>query len=690
MPASEDVTQAQLSSLDDTDCYASVWEQILAEQRDEESSQSARSYNLWGGKGKGGRGLARKTIQPHNVVVEDVRLKYLLGDTCLEGATIKLLHNHVYCLVGRNGCGKSTLLKKMHSQTIPGWSVRWSSLYLPPTLPPGYLQLTPMQVVTKYLEECKKDSRLATESQISELEDRIDCLDLENEQEKMEILCEELSSLEDKLNFEDSLLKKQRKDLFEELGIDEIKLCEELQPVQQKEVLLCAACICCPFVNLLLMDEPTNDLDVHGLIRLRQLIVDNFAHSTTVLIVSHDIDLINDVATDIIDMCAQKLWYFPGNYDSYRLMKDQKESHFLKQSQAMERKNSELHSTLQHLKDKPVPKRRGGAKKKAKSVQSHRKKIEKHVKDMQILESSADIPMDRKGLSLTQRLKLNEITKTAPDKAVHFALPKVTSQWGEPLITAFDVGYGTKEDFSSTKPKESQLCNADVAIEKRDGFLFDCVDLCIEEGSQTCILGPGTSTSYLMKILAKKLAPTEGTVHHSSGLTIGYCDCRELKDKISSIGPAMTALKYLSTRYPKKNETDLRSHLAAFGLSQTSQAKTSLSCLSGGESFRFVLAEIMLENPPILFLEHPTSHLDAESVQAFAYSLREWNGTLIMLCQDASFLRSLERVKCLVIMPEEGKIRRIIDDDRGGMRGMDAYLKTLSRSIDKSRFYNQC
>ena len=76
MSGMEEITQAQLSSLDDTDCYASVWEQILAKQRDGKVSISS----LWGGKGRGGRGLARRTIHPHNVVVEDVRLQYILGD----------------------------------------------------------------------------------------------------------------------------------------------------------------------------------------------------------------------------------------------------------------------------------------------------------------------------------------------------------------------------------------------------------------------------------------------------------------------------------------------------------------------------------------------------------------------------------------------------------------------------------
>ena len=88
------------------------------------------------------------------------------------------------------------LLKKMHSQRIPGWSIQWSTLYIPPNIPLEYMSLTPTEVVSKYIEDCKRDSRLATESQISELEDRMDNLDIEQEHEEMELLCEELSALE--------------------------------------------------------------------------------------------------------------------------------------------------------------------------------------------------------------------------------------------------------------------------------------------------------------------------------------------------------------------------------------------------------------------------------------------------------------------------------------------------------------
>ena len=169
-----------------------------------------------------------------------------------------------------------------------------------------------------------------------------------------------------------------------------------------------------------MLDEPTNDLDVHGLIRLRQLINDNLARSTTVVMVSHDVDLINDVATDIIDMHAKKLWYYPGNYDSYRLMKDQKETHQLNESLAMEKKADQLKKSLQNLKEKPTPKRKGGANKKAKSVANHRKKIERHEKSMTTADSSSILSTEGKHLTAAQQLKLANITKCIPYKAVQF------------------------------------------------------------------------------------------------------------------------------------------------------------------------------------------------------------------------------------------------------------------------------
>ena len=200
--------------------------------------------------------------------------------------------------------------------------------------------------------------------------------------------------------------------------------------------------------------------------------------------------------------------------------------------------------------------------------------------------------------------------------------------------------------------------------------MFDCVDLCIEEGSKNCILGPTASgKSSLLKILAKLIQPVEGTVHHASGIRIGYFDADVVESILTEASLDETPLDYLQKSFPKKPEEDLRAQLTSFGVSPKT-AKTPIGYLSGGEKCRFVLSAIMTDEPPVLCLDNPTSHLDVESVQALIYGLRQWNGTLIMVSEDFHFLRSLENVKCTVIVPDEGKLRRV-------PHGIDSYLKSF-------------
>jgi hypothetical protein len=234
MSSSDLISQHQLDSLDDTDSYASVWEQILSLNRNNNSNT-----NLWGGRGKGGRGLARRTVQPKDIIVEDVSLQYLGRPVAfLEGATIKLLHNHIYALIGRNGCGKSSLMKRIHNQKVPGWSPQWSSLYIPPELPPEFLKLSPLQVLERYYSSCKSDAKVAAESMICDLEKQIDALDEEDECEVIERLCEEMSEWQDVMKFEDGLFEeKDARCCLQDMGIEPDGHCDRLIPSQQKEVM---------------------------------------------------------------------------------------------------------------------------------------------------------------------------------------------------------------------------------------------------------------------------------------------------------------------------------------------------------------------------------------------------------------------------------------------------------------------
>ena len=92
--------------------------------------------------------------------------------------------------------------------------------------------------------------------------------------------------------------------------------------------------------------------------------------------ISHDVDLVNEVATDIIHMFDNKLTYYPGNYRDFIAYKAQRDLHSLRQNVALEKKREAIMNSIDNLKKVSIPKR-GGAKKKGKQIESRKKKLEK-------------------------------------------------------------------------------------------------------------------------------------------------------------------------------------------------------------------------------------------------------------------------------------------------------------------------
>ena len=372
----ESVVDAQLNSLDDTDVYASAWADALAAAK--ESKRVS-----WGGRGRGGRGLARRTFQPSTVVVDDVRLEYvsdanpgLPGKTLLNGATLKLLPQHVYALVGRNGCGKSTLLRRIDSVKIPGFPPHISSMYIPQEVILDD-EKSAMDIVLSHHDVFFQRSIAATQLRIEGLEQEMDDLDPTNVDE-IERLCEQISLLEEEQSggHDVSVVKEQAQQALTFFGMDETVWntpSRELSGGQRKKIALASAVFCRH--DLLLLDEPTNYLDVDGLVQLRRLIASSQERNTTVLVVSHDVDLINDVATDVIYFAHQSLRYFPGNYRDFIGYKNQQDLHMLRQDAALTKKRDAIVQTIEHLKKQPTAKR--GASRKAHQIDVRRKKLEK-------------------------------------------------------------------------------------------------------------------------------------------------------------------------------------------------------------------------------------------------------------------------------------------------------------------------
>ena len=266
--------------------------------------------------------------------------------------------------------------------------------------------------------------------------------------------------------------------------------------------------------------------------------------------------------------------------------------------------------------------------------------------------------------------------QSVPSKEVQFNFRDPKSEWGEPLILAYEVGYAPDEgsiaqtvaDPSETQsPEESQF-----VITKKSGYLFDLVDLCVDEGGKYCILGSnGSGKSIFLRLLAKREKPTEGEIKHATNVDVTLIH-QEIADGMVEAGlrdGAIDAISFLSLLYPTKTEQELRGELTNFGIGRF-QASTNLRFLSGGERARLSFAANMLRDPQVLLLDNPTLNLDAESVEALIYGLLNWKGTLLFVSHDTHFIRSLDPT-CYVLMEHEEKLRRVDGS-------VDTYLRSFA------------
>lgn len=656
-----------------------------------------------GGRGKGGRGVARRTVQPRDVVVSDVNLEYISDSKAgaigakilLQNATLKLLAGHVYSIVGRNGCGKSTLLRRMKSKMIPGFTSLHLKIHYVPQEVFEYSDDTPIEVVLGCISRNEQDVKDAAEERIKDLEKDIEELDLEVEENNrvMEDLCAQISALEDSLNNASSNDENIHSKAVEVLEYFDIT-CDmqstkmgNLSGGQRKKVLLACSLFC--NLDIVLLDEPTNHLDWEGIIQLRGLIETLKKQNTTVVLVSHDVDLINSCASDVIHFANQTLTYYRGNYIDYVMQKAEHDLHKVRQQHALDKQREAMLVTIDNLQKQSQSSGAKGSKKVSRLVSSRKKKLEKHgiLKDehghrltwqnamtgMKVGSINTIDASTRRKEAYSQLLKKAK-TNVAPipDKAIQFNFHSIECNWGEPLISAVDVCYGFENIIDD---KVDDHAAQDYANFK--GTLFESVDLCIDEGTRVCIMGEnGSGKTTLLKVLYKEIKPLSGQVHHAHGSNIAFFDQHQadrlITDGIQKYGSNTNSISLLMQLYPEKTEQEIRSSLSDFGLNHQ-QASTNIQFLSGGERSRLCLAMTMISDPHCLILDEPSNHLDPESVEALAYGIRNWKGTCVLVSHDAHLIRMIgeEDVICYVLMQK--RLRRLAG-------GIDSYLKMLVSS----------
>jgi ATP-binding cassette, subfamily F, member 3 len=320
--------------------------------------------------------------------------------------------------------------------------------------------------------------------------------------------------------------------------------------------------------DLLLLDEPTNYLDLEGTLWLEDHLAN---YPRTVIVISHDRDLLDTSVDQILHLDRGKLTLYKGTYSSFEEQRAMREVLDAKHAKRQADERKRLQAFVDRFKAKAS---------KARQAQSRVKMLER-MKPVTAL--------------VTQDVR--EISFPVPEKML------------SPPIIAVDnvsVGYDPKSP------------------------VLNRVTLRIDTDDRIALLGSnGNGKSTLVKLLAGKLPPFSGHVTRADKLSIGYFAQHQV-DELDLDGSPYDHVRRLM---PEATETKVRGRTGAIGFSGKA-GDTVVRSLSGGEKARLLLGLATFFGPNMIILDEPTNHLDIDSRAALAEAINEFPGAVIMVSHD--------------------------------------------------------
>ncbi len=179
------------------------------------------------------------------------------------------------------------------------------------------------------------------------------------------------------------------------------------------------------------------------------------------------------------------------------------------------------------------------------------------------------------------------------------------------------------------------LENISKAFGKR--VVYDGLNLNVRRGERWCVMGKnGAGKSTLLKMVAGTITPDSGSVRLGASLKMGYF----AQQALDLLDPDLTIEEQLQKDFPDESIGSLRSLAGAFQFSGEDIDKR-IRALSGGEKTRLVMARMLLNPPNFLVLDEPTNHLDLATKEMLIEALKNFDGTMLFVSHDRSFLRGL-------------------------------------------------
>ncbi|KAB8259112.1 P-loop containing nucleoside triphosphate hydrolase protein [Aspergillus pseudonomiae] len=373
--------------------------------------------------------------------------------------------------------------------------------------------------------------------------------------------------------------------------------------------------------DFMILDEPTNFLDLLGVVwlenYLRQL---KDSSQTTIILVSHDRDFVNAVCEEIVILKDQKFTYFKGNLSAYERDFEEQKLYWGRMKEAQERQIAHMEATIRET---TKTGKKTNDDNKLRMAKSRQKKLDDRM-GVQVSATGGRFKLsrDRVGWHSSSR---EEIEVPTDEKGASIILPDATElRYPGPLISAEGIVFKYQPNGAP---------------------VLDGVDLVMHMGDRVGLMGlNGCGKSTLIRVLVGNALPTKGKVSTHSRLKLGYYSQHSIEDlqEQGQFDPNLTALGFMSKATDGiMGEGQLRGLLSSLGLQGRIASDVPVSRLSGGQLVRLALAKAIWNSPHLLVLDEITTHLDFHTVTALATALSSFNGAIILVSHDRFLVRSV-------------------------------------------------
>ncbi|MEM1327872.1 MAG: ATP-binding cassette domain-containing protein [Bacteroidota bacterium] len=501
------------------------------------------------------------------ITVNNLGLQY--GKRVLfDEVNLKFTDGNCYGVIGANGAGKSTFLKMISGEIDP---TRGSV-----TIEPGNRMAVLKQNHFEFEEEEVLNTVIMGHKEMYDIMAEKNAIYMNPDATEEEGM--RAADLENKFGEMGGWeAESDAAELLSLLGVSEdlhYKLMKDLTGAERVKVLLAQALFGNP--DILVLDEPTNDLDAETATWLADFLAD---YKNMVIVVSHDRYFLDMVCTHIVDIDFQKIRIFTGNYtfwyESSELMKQQ----IANKNKKVEQKRKEMMEFIQRFSANASKSRQATSRKKA---------LEKlNLED--IRPSSRKYPFihfkSERGVG-DQILKVENLSKSKPDGEVLFA------------NVSFTMNKGDK-----------------IGLISRDS----------------------TAISAFYDVLAGKVEPDSGTIEYGQTITHAYLPNEN--EEFFTEDQNLPLIDWLRQFSEEKDEQFIRGFLGRMLFSGDEVHKNS-SVLSGGEKVRCMLSRAMLSHPNFVLMDEPTNHLDLESITALNNAMKDFDGNLIFTTHDHQIMQT--------------------------------------------------